>query len=50
MSDDNDIDQVVRILSMNNKVSGSNPTERGILIKNVLESDEIKKFVKELDL
>ena len=50
LSDDNDIDQVVRILSMNNKVSGSNPTERSILIKNVLESDEIKKFVKELDL
>jgi hypothetical protein len=47
--DGNDVDQVLRVLAMNNKVAGATPSERGALIKNLLETDEIKMIVEELD-
>lgn len=47
--DGNDVEQVLRILSMNNKVPGTTPSERGELIRNLLETDVVKKIVKDLD-
>lgn len=47
--DGNDVDQVLRILSMNNKVSGTTPSERGRVIKDILETDDIKNVIADLD-
>ena len=47
--DGNDSEQVYRILSMNNRVWGDTPSERGALVKTILETDEIKNFIDDLD-
>lgn len=49
LRDDNDVEQIQRILSMNNKVAGNTPIERGVLLKELLESEEIKNFILTLD-
>jgi len=40
--------QVLRVLSMNNKVSGTTPSERGEHVKNILETDGVKKIIVDL--
>ena len=49
LQDGNDVDQILRILSMNNKVAGNNPSERGRLVKNLLDSETIKEYIKGLE-
>ncbi len=48
--DGNDVEQIQRVLSMNEKVLGNTPVERGALVKAIIETDDIKKFIDELDL
>lgn len=49
LNEGNDVDQVYRVLSMNNKIAGDNPVERGNFVKNILESKEIKDFIENID-
>ena len=47
--DGNDSEQIFRILSMNDKIPGNSPIERGTWVKALLDSEAIQDFMTTLD-